>query len=103
MASGKSRRDFSSVQRRSALALPAPGEPRLAFFVREAWPSSVYGATLTEGLLGADDELGVTSGLDEDGVVFGDGIEADRLDFRWGVTARVRVARERLRLVTSVA
>ena len=33
------------------------------------------------------------------GVVFGDGIESDRVEFGWGVLARVRVAPERLRLV----
>jgi len=32
-------------------------------------------------------------------VVFGDGIESDHVDFRWGVQATMRVARERLRLV----
>jgi hypothetical protein len=92
-----------ATERHSGLALPAPGEPRLAFFVREAWPSSMYGASLTEGLLAAGDELAVTSALDEGGVVFGDGIEGDRLDFRWGVTARIRVAERRLRLVAGVA
>jgi NAD kinase len=89
-------------ERGSTLELPAPGDPWLVFFVREAWPSSTYAATLTEGLLGAGEELRVTSALDEGGVVFGDGIEADRLEFRWGVTARLRVARERLRLVSAV-
>jgi hypothetical protein len=92
-----------ATERHSGLALPAPDEPRLAFFVREAWPSSMYGASLTEGLLAAGDELAVTSALDEGGVVFGDGIEGDRLDFRWGVTARIRVAERRLRLVAGVA
>jgi len=91
-----------SRERRSALELPSPGESRLAFFVREAWPSSTYGATLTEGIIDGAEELRVTSGLDDGGVVFGDGIEADRLEFRWGITARVRVARERLRLVSAV-
>jgi hypothetical protein len=91
-----------SRERHLGVDLPAADEPRLVFFVREAWPSSTYGATLTEGLLAADEELRVTSGLDEGGVVFGDGIEADRVEFRWGVTARVRVARERLRLVSAV-
>jgi hypothetical protein len=92
-----------SLERGSTLALPSPLETRLAFFVREAWPSSAYGATLTEGVLGSSDELLVTSAIDDAGVVFGDGIEADRLDFRWGVTARIAVAAERLRLVTGVA
>lgn len=90
-------------ERQSALRLPAPGERRLAFFVREAWPSSTYGAELTEGILGDGTSLVVTSGLDEGGVVFGDGMEADRLDFRWGVTARISVAPESLRLVASAA
>ena len=90
-----------ALERHSPLSLPAPSESRLAFFVREAWPSSTYGATVTEGILGGHDELIVTSALDDGGVVFGDGIEHDRIEFRWGVAARVHVAPERLRLVTT--
>jgi hypothetical protein len=88
-------------ERHSVLALPGPGEPRLVFFVREAWPAGTYGADLTEGIIDDGAELLVTSALDDDGVIFGDGIEGDRLEFRWGVTARIRVAAERLRLVTA--
>jgi len=73
----------------------------LAFFVREAWPAGTYGAGITEGRLQDGMELLITSGLDDGGVIFGDGIEADRLEFRCGVTARTRVARERLRLVAA--
>jgi hypothetical protein len=90
-------------ERGSHLVLPEPTDGALAFFVREAWPSAVYGASLTEGRLGPSEELAITSALDEGGVVFGDGIERDRLEFRWGVTARIRVAPERLALVTGVA
>ena len=43
----------------------------------------------------------IVSELDEGGVVFGDGIESDRVDFGWGVQATIGVARERLRLVGS--
>lgn len=86
-------------ERQSALALPAPAERRLVFFIREAWPSATYAAGITEGTLDSGDRLEVTSGLDNGGVVFGDGIESDRLDFRWGVTARIGVAAECLRLV----
>jgi hypothetical protein len=92
-----------ALERHSGLELPKAADARLAFFVREAWPSSTYGSTVTEGSIGADEELVVTSALDDGGVVFGDGIEADRLEFRWGVTARIRVAAERLRLVAAVA
>ncbi len=87
------------LERHTALRLPAPDDPRLAFFVREAWPSPTFGTTLTEGLIETDESLEVVSELDEGGVVFGDGIEADRVDFGWGVRATVRVASERLRLV----
>ena len=86
-------------ERGSTLTLPAPDERRLAFFVREAWPSAAYAAELTEGLLDDGTSLLVTSALDDGGVVFGDGIETDRLDFRWGVTARIGVAPRSLRLV----
>jgi hypothetical protein len=87
------------LERHTALRLPAPDDPRLAYFVREAWPSPAFGTSLTEGSIERDESLEVVSELDEGGVVFGDGIEADRVDFGWGVRASVRVAPERLRLV----
>jgi NAD kinase len=88
-----------SLERHTTLRLPEPGEPRLAFFVREAWPSPTFGVSVTEGLIGTDDRLVVVSELDEGGVIFGDGIESDQVDFGWGAQATIRVARERLRLV----
>ena len=40
-------------ERHSGLALPAPEDDRLAFFVREPWPSAWTGTSLDEGELGA--------------------------------------------------
>jgi hypothetical protein len=37
--------------------------------------------------------------MDDGGVVFGDGIEDDRLDFAWGMRLRIAVAEQRLNLV----
>lgn len=88
-----------SLERQTELALPAPEERRLCFFVREAWPSPSFGTGLTEGLMEATDSLEVISELEDGGVVFGDGIESDRLKFAWGMKATVSVAQERLRLV----
>lgn len=90
-----------SLERGTALALPTPTDRSVAFFVREAWPSPTYGTTLTEGILGDGERLDVVSALDDGGVVFGDGIESDRVDFGWGVLASVGVAPERLRLVSA--
>lgn len=87
-------------ERHTVLRLPAPAERRLAFFVREAWPSRWTQAGLTEGLLDPQASLEITSEMDEDGVIFGDGIEADRLEFGWGQRAVVRVADRKLRLVS---
>jgi hypothetical protein len=90
-----------SLERHTTLTLPEPEERRLAYFVREAWPSPTFGVSVTEGLIGPDDRLEIVSELNEGGVVFGDGIETDRVDFDWGVQATVGVARERLRLVAT--
>lgn len=85
-------------QRGSDLPLPGPTEPRLAWFVREAWPSPATGTDLVEGTLGPDGTLRVR--VETDGLVaFGDGMEADRLTLGWGQTVTVRVAEETLRLV----
>ncbi|GGY36724.1 hypothetical protein [Streptomyces omiyaensis] len=85
-------------QRSSALALPSPTEPRLAWFVREAWPSPTTGTSRVEGVLGAEEGLRLTVESDRL-VAFGDGVESDTLDLTWGQTVRLAVADTRLRLV----
>jgi hypothetical protein len=84
-------------QTQSTLVLPEPSEPRLVWFVREPWPSPATGTSLGEGELGREAALRAvaeTDGL----VVFGDGIESDRLTLSWGQAVDVRLAARVLRL-----
>lgn len=85
------------LERHSSLALPAPTDPSLVWFVREAWPSPGTGATLTEGRLEGT-SLSLTVGSDRL-VVFGDGMESDRLTVSWGQQVEVRRSAQVLRLV----
>lgn len=86
------------LERRSQLDLPTPQAPALVWFVREAWPSPATGTTSTEGTLTGPDQLVVTA--ETDGlVVFGDGIETDRLTLSWGQQLSVRLAHRQLQLV----
>jgi hypothetical protein len=81
------------------LELPAPTHPDLAFFVREAWPSTVTGTTLTAGRITTAQRLTITCELGEGGTVFGDGIEADHVAVDWGQRIEIGAASRTLRLV----
>jgi len=81
--------------------LPEPEERGLAFFVREAYGSLGTGTGLTAGVLGAEDCLRLTSEMNDGGVLFGDGIEDDRLEFRWGMGATLRTAPQSLSLLAA--
>ena len=78
-------------------ALPGPLEEALAWFVREAWPSPATGTAWTQGRLEAGDALRLVA--EGDLVVFGDGLESDRLRVGWGQQIVVRAAGEHLTLV----
>lgn len=78
--------------------LPAPRDPALAWFVREAWPSPFTSADATAGALAGDAELVLT--VQSDALVaFGDGIESDRLEVGYGQRVRLRIAERKLRLL----
>lgn len=84
------------LQTQSTSTQPAPDEVRLAWFVREAWPSVVTGSSLTQGEL-TDDRLSLRS--EGSLVCFGDGIESDALEIGWGAQVRVGIADRTLRLL----
>lgn len=85
--------------RGSTLALPSPEDAALAFFVREPFPSVATGTAVSEARMRSEDTLTVTSEMNSGGVVFGDGIEVDRLRFDWGMRLHVQLADRRLHLV----
>ncbi|MDK9495149.1 hypothetical protein QEZ40_005270 [Streptomyces katrae] len=87
------------LERGSTAALPAPCDPRLLWFVREAWPSPATGTSRVAGELGRGQGLRLTVESDRI-VVFGDGMEADALELTWGQSVRLGIAETSLRLVT---
>ncbi len=80
-------------------SLPEPVDRNLAFFVRESFPSIGTGTSVQDGVIAAQQQLRVTSRMNANGVIFGDGIESDRIEFHWGMTATIEVADTSLQLV----
>ncbi len=84
---------------------PAPYAPQpwdtneLRFAVREPFPSKVSQTRLVFGSLAKGDTLRLRSLMPENGVIFSDGIEADRLDFNSGTEAQITIADRQGRLI----
>jgi hypothetical protein len=75
-----------------------PDEKRLAFFVREPFPSIATKTDLQSGELQYNDSLQVTSMMNDGGTIFADGIEKDRLAFDWGRIASIGLSQKCLNL-----
>jgi NAD kinase len=72
----------------------------LVFSVREPFVSKTSGAELVHGRIEAGAPLEIVSQMPQNGVIFSDGVEEDRLDFNSGTIARIGLADQTLRLVT---
>ena len=86
-------------QRGLAVDLPAPEEPRVAWFVREPFPSVSTGTSLDHGFADEETPLTLVSEMGEGGALFADGIESDRIELPGGCGVRIGIAATRLRLV----
>jgi len=94
-----------SRQLNPGLEFPQP-EPlpwdanQLVFNVREPWPSMTTQAELVSGRLNGGRVLKLTSRMPSGGVIFGDGVQMDYLEFNAGAIAELGVADTRLCLIT---
>ena len=79
--------------------LPKCTDRSLAFFVRELWSLEKKQGARVDGRIAENASLIVTSEMNEGGVLFGDGIEEDCIDFGWGTSVTLSVATQALRLV----
>ncbi len=75
-------------------------DPRLLFVVREPFASRHSAANIIAGIVGAGDALRLESLMPSGGVIFGDGIESDYLEFNSGSSVSVKAAEEKAHLVS---
>lgn len=92
----------SIAEQRRLGAMPAPTDPRLAWFVREPFPSVTTGTALDHGFIDAEERVEFVSEMSEGGTFFADGIESDRVEFVTGQRLSISIAERRLNLVRPV-
>ncbi len=80
-----------------SFSLPQKDSTDLAYFVREAWPSATTQSDMTAGLISAETHLSLTAMGSL--VVFGDGMEKDRLALDWGQKVDIHVSDRKLHLI----
>jgi len=90
---------FSHASRPADYAPLSWDARELRFAVREPFPSRTSKTNLVCGTLDASDELRVRSLMPENGTIFSDGIEADRLDFNSGTEVAIKIADRQGRLI----
>ena len=78
--------------------LPNASERRLVYFVREPFPSTDTTVDPRCGEIGEGEMLELVSELQSGGVVFGDGIEDDAIEFPFGARIRIRTGETALAL-----
>lgn len=88
-----------SEQRGLNVSLPAPEQHRLAWFVREPFPSVYTGTKLNFGFVEPGHRLVISSEMGAGGVIFADGIEADHLEFLDGHEVSIHIAHDTLNLL----
>ncbi|MEM7167163.1 MAG: hypothetical protein AAF581_17005 [Planctomycetota bacterium] len=90
----------SIARQRGISTLPRPEEPRLAWFVREPFPSIATGTELDHGVISPGEAIEISSEMGTGGVLFADGIESDWVDFLDGHKLSVRLATRTLHLIS---
>ena len=71
----------------------------LLFHVREPFPSKSTGVGIVQGEVTRESPLRVVSQMPENGVIFGDGVEADYLDFSSGKRVVIQPSSKKVLLV----
>jgi|JI8StandDraft_2_1071088.scaffolds.fasta_scaffold05112_1 NAD kinase len=72
---------------------------QLIFIVREPFISKTSQAQISAGIITPQNELVVESLMEKTGIIFSDGIEADKLRFNSGSIAKIGIAKEKAKLV----
>jgi NAD kinase len=89
-----------SIMTATGRAVPlSPTDRKLVFFVREPWPSVATSATVSQGIVAANQSLTIISEMNDGGAIFADGMEQDHLNFGWGRRVTVAISSATLNLV----